>query len=79
MSKEEEGRHERQAVHGYLGQANPGVGQSNISAARGTRGAEVTKERAMADEEAEAQAERELSNRPWGAEDITLLQQAVDE
>ncbi|CAN0578811.1 unnamed protein product [Ectocarpus sp. 12 AP-2014] len=33
----------------------------------------------MGHEEAEAQAERELSNRPWAKEDLAQLQRAVDE
>lgn len=80
MAKEEEIRHERQAMYGYLGQANAGIGHSNK---RGS-GASVTgvdhgREKVVKDEEAEAQAERELSNRPWGKEDLALLEKAVDE
>lgn len=80
MAKDEERRHERQAVYGYLGQANAGIEHSNK---RGG-GASATntgssREKAMVDEEAEAQAERELNNRPWGKEDLAQLQRAVDE
>lgn len=80
MAKDEERRHERQAVHGYLGQANAGIEHSNK---RGG-GANATstdngREKVMVDEEAEAHAERELSNRPWGKEDLAQLQRAVDE
>lgn len=84
MAKDEERRHERQAIYGYLGQANAGIEHSNK---RGG-GASATidsvengreKEKVMVDEEAEAQAERELSNRSWGKEDLAQLQRAVDE
>lgn len=80
MATEEERRHERQAMYGYLGQANAGIGHSNK---RGS-GASVTnversRERVMAEEEAEAEAEREMNNRPWGKEDLAGLQKAVNE
>lgn len=77
MAKDKERRHERQAVYGYLGQANAGVDLSNNRDSTG--GIENSQEKAMVDEEAEAQAERELSNRPWGKEDLAQLQRAVDE
>lgn len=81
MAKDEERRHERQAVYGYLGQANAGIEHSNKrgGAAGGATSIENGREEVMVDEEAEAQAERELSNRPWGKEDLAQLQRAVDE
>ncbi len=83
MARDEERRHERQAVYGYLGQANAGAGIEHSTNNRGggdsTSGVENSQEKVMVDEEAEAQAERELSNRPWGKEDLAQLQRAVDE
>ncbi|CAM9667574.1 unnamed protein product [Scytosiphon promiscuus] len=80
MAEEEKRRHERQALYGYLGQANAGIEHSNK---RGG-GASVTnvqnnKDKLMVDQDVEAHAERELSNRPWGKEDVAQLQRAVDE
>lgn len=80
MAKEEERRHERQAMYGYLGQANAGIGHSNKrGAGAGVTSVERSREKVMAEEEAEAEAERELNNRQWGREDLAQLQRAVDE
>lgn len=80
MAEEEERRHERQALYGYLGQANAGIEHSNKrGGGAGTTTVQNNKDKLMVDQEAEAQAERELSNRPWGKEDIAQLQRAVDE
>lgn len=82
MAKDEERRHERQAVYGYLGQASASIEHSNNrGGGAGATSVENGREKdsALVDEEAEAQAERELSNRPWGKEDLAQLQRAVDE
>lgn len=80
MAKDEERRHERQAVHGYLGQANASIEHSNKrEGGASATGVKNGGEKALVDEEAEAQAERELSNRPWGKGDLAQLQRAVDE
>lgn len=84
MAKDEERRHERQAVYGYLGQASASIEHSNIreggaGATSVENGRDKDKDKVLVDEEAEAQAERELSNRPWGKEDLAQLQRAVDE
>eukprot|EP00903_Cladosiphon_okamuranus_P015525 g14334.t1 len=80
MAKDEERRHERQAVYGYLGHTNASIEHGNIrEGGAGAAGVENGGEKALVDAEAEAQAERELSNRPWGKEDLAQLQRAVDE
>lgn len=80
MAKDEERRHERQAVYGYLGQTNAGIEHSDKrGGGASVSSVENGQEKVMVDEEAEAQAERELSNRPWGKEDLAQLQRAVDE
>lgn len=80
MATEEEHRHEHQAVYGYLGQANAGIGHSNKRGA----GASVptllrTREKLMAEEEAQQEEERELNNRAWGKEEVADLHKAVEE
>lgn len=80
MAEEEERRHERQVMYGYMGQASTGIGHGNKrGAGGGATNVERTKEKAMAQQEAEAQAERELSNRVWSKEDLAHLQRAVEE
>eukprot|EP00752_Nemacystus_decipiens_P010814 g9619.t1 len=82
MAKEDEHRHERQAVYGYLGQANASIEHSNYRGGGAGESNAVNgreERRDLVEEEAEAQAERELSNRPWGKEDLAQLQRAVDE
>ena len=81
MAKDEERRHERQAVYGYLGQASASIEHSNNRGGAGATSVENgrDKDNDLVDEEAEAHAERELSNRPWGKEDLAHLQRAVDE
>ncbi|CAM9278100.1 unnamed protein product [Ectocarpus sp. 4 AP-2014] len=80
MAREEERRHERQALYGYLGQASAGIehGHKQGGGASASN-AENRRQRVIEHEEAEAQAERELSNRPWAKEDLAQLQRAVDE
>ena len=81
MAKEEERRHERQALYGYMPQATAGLGQNskNGAMADASSNAELAKEKAMARQEADARAERELSNRAWDKDDVSLLQNAVNE
>lgn len=80
MAEEEERRHERQALYGYLGQANAGIEHSNKrGGGASTTNVQNSKDKLMVGQEEEAQAERELNNRPWGREDIAQLQRAVDE
>lgn len=80
MAQEEERRHERQALCGYLGQASAGIeyGHKRGGGASASN-TENRRQRVMGHEEAEEQAERELSNRPWAKEDLAQLQRAVDE
>lgn len=80
MAQEEERRHERQALYGYLGQTSAGIEHSHKrGGGASASNAENSRQRVMGHEEAEAQAERELSNRPWAKEDLAQLQRAVDE
>ncbi|CAM9452162.1 unnamed protein product [Ectocarpus sp. 8 AP-2014] len=80
MAQEEERRHERQALYGYLGQASAGIEHGHKRGGGASApNAENRRQRIMGHEEAEAQAERELSNRPWAKEDLAQLQRAVDE
>lgn len=80
MATEEEHRHERQAMYGYLGQANAGIGHSNkrgVGAIAPTP--EPTQDKTLTDEEQKAEQARELNNRVWGREDLAALQRAVNE
>lgn len=80
MANEEERRHEHQALYGYFGQANAGIGHSNKrGAGAATLGLMRTRERVMAEEEAEQAEERGQSNRAWDNDDVARLHQAVEE
>lgn len=80
MAKEEEHRHERQAMYGYLGQANAGIGHSNKRGVGASAPSlERTRDKALADAEQKAEQARELNDRVWGREDLAALQRAVNE
>lgn len=77
MAKEEEYRHERQALYGYVGQANAGIAH-NIKRGAGTNVPSMvrTRDKLVADEA--QQEERELSNRVWEKEEVVELHKAVE-
>lgn len=79
MAKEEEYRHERQALYGYYGQANAGIGHSNKRGAGASAPNQMrTREKTMTEEEAQQEG-RELSNRIWVKEEVLQLLKAVQE
>lgn len=79
MAKEEDHRHEHQAIYGYLGQANAGIGHSNKRGAAASTPALIRNQSKMMEEEAQQKEERGQSNRAWAREDVIELHKAVDE
>lgn len=78
MAKEEDHRHEQQAIYGYFGQANAGIGHSNKrGAAASTPG--LSRDRAKITEEEALNEERGRSNRAWDTREVTELLEAVDQ
>lgn len=79
MAKEEERRHEQQALYGYSAQANAGIVTPSNKRVPGANAANPSRARDKAAAEEDAKQEsREFSNRIWGREEVVELQEAID-